>query len=121
MRAHNLAEDIAIHLRNYKVYSGVGIGNTPTNEIFVSGSIEASVAQPVQSATFNLHLGKGALSISPYLSTSLRNAAGDGPAVDIGQPIFLQTAVTPPGDDPAAYWRRVFTGYIDDISMDPTQ
>lgn len=117
-RVHSATDDTILGTPDYKTYAFLQIGGgAMTFDCFISGSIETNVGNPVQTATFNLHLGKGASSISPLLSTSQRNLNGNGPAVDIGAEVNLLTACVAPGEDPLPSMRYVFRGYIDDYSM----
>jgi hypothetical protein len=128
MRTHSAQDDAILRTRGYKTHYELWLDESPIGRLagddaynpFVSGSIEAQVGQPVQSATFSCHLGKGTKSLSPFLSTGIKNVAGTGPACYPGRFVRLRTATTPAGESPAGYWRSVFHGRIDSFDMSPT-
>jgi hypothetical protein len=136
MRVHTATEEAVLNQPNFKVYyefrvegpPGFTLGDLagdPTYDPFVSGSITASIDQPVQSASFTFHLGKGSKSLSPFLSTGIKNAARTAPAIYPGRRVSFRTAcIVPEGhslglSDPQAAFRSVFQGRIDSVEPDP--
>lgn len=96
------------------------LSGDPTYDPFMSGNIHVGVDQPVQTATFTFHLGRGNKSLSPYLSGGLRDEFGTGPAIVEGGAITVSTAssLEATGDLSSVNWRHQFDGRIDTVEMD---
>ena len=127
-RVRSAAEEGALQTPNFKTYYEVWVGEESIGSLvgdrdydpFMHGRIEASVGQPVQSADFTFHLGKGSRSLSPFLSTGIRS--GGRAVIRPGGRVTLRTACVAPGVVPGlSNFRAVFTGRIDSYDMDAAQ
>ena len=121
MRSFSDQEFTVLCSRDFKTYYRTEIsGNSIRVESFISGSIQANVGQPIQTASFTYDIGKGSNSLSPLLSIGLKDQTGL-PLLRVGQPILFYTATVPPGVDPEPFYRLVFDGNIQRYEMNPEQ
>jgi hypothetical protein len=127
MRAMTAAQDAALSSKHRSVYARMFVDRGASDWVnlsnlegrdwlkgFVCGE---TVDTPGLTATISLHLQVEGLSLATLRTTSKLNASGV--LIDIGHPIYIETATMPEGVAPAAGdWVEAFRGEIDEVEWE---
>lgn len=123
-------DDFSILLTpDYKVHARLTIQNIPFADLLGTEPIESFVVstdvnQPVWTARPILNLLEGPMNLSPYYpgGATFDGGGGSGPVALLTAPFFqdIEIQCTAPGAAPSGSgWRKLFTGLVDAIDVDP--